>query len=216
VALPLAPADPEFYFTYADWLGAMGRTDEALQAAQRAVTLDPMAPAYRNLYGYLLYYSGRIDESIAQLEAGHALNPGMGYIEKNLFESYVRAGRLADAEKLRNSLRDAIVARGESPAQVASLMAVMNAIVAIARQPNDYATIVLPLEGNAFASEIPLAFPSHLGDLFETAAYMIDHHEGASDGVVLLRSSLFADHHHDPRYLHLLEKAGFDENGVPR
>ena len=68
-ALSLAPSDPEFYFAYTDWLSAQGRSEDALQSARKAVELDAMAPMARNLYGYLLSYSGRHDESVAQMQA---------------------------------------------------------------------------------------------------------------------------------------------------
>ena len=214
LAQPLAPSDPEFYFAYTDWLGAMGRTDEALHAAQRAVALDPMAPAYRNLYGYLLLFAGRIDKSIAQLEAGHALTPGIEYIEKNLLESYLRAGRFADAEKQRAFLHDALVARGETAAEIAARLAMVDAAIQIARRPNDYAAIRQRLKDGQL--EIAAVFPSHVDDLFSYVTFLIDQHDYGSDGVVILRSALFDDYHHDPRYLRLLEKAGFNQNGVPR
>ena len=37
-----------------------------------------------------------------------------------------------------------------------------------------------------------------------------------ADGPFMLRSALLNDCHRDPRYLSALEKAGFDESGMPR
>jgi TolB-like protein/Flp pilus assembly protein TadD len=216
-AQALAPNDPEFYFAWTDWLGSQGRVDEALQAAQRAVTLDPMAPMYRNLYGYLLSYSGRNDECVAQMEAGYALAPRNKYINRNLFICYVEAGRIDDAEKLRDSIRDAFAAGGESAAAVAKQVAISDAIIAIARNPGQYAAISDPLgkEGLVGRESLIMAsvFPSHVDDLFRYAEDGIDKHDVGSDPVVLLRSPLFAKFRDDPRYLRLLHKAGFDDAG---
>ena len=210
-AQALAPNDPEFYFAYTDWLGAQGRVEEALQAAQRAVALDAMAPMYRNLYGYLLNYSGRNEECVAQMQAGYALAPGNIYIDQNLSTCYIAIDRIDDAEKLRDSIRNALTASGESAAVITKQLAIHNAIIAIARKPSQYAELrkALGTDGLVMAR----VFPSHFDDLFLYVENQIDKHEGGSDAVVLLRSPLFAKYHDDPRYVRLLEKAGFDTAG---
>ncbi len=213
-AQALAPNDPEFYFAYTDWLGSQGRTEEALAAAQRAVELDPMAPMYRNLYGYLLSYSGRDLECLAQMQAGYALAPSNVYLNQNLITCYVTTGRIDDAEKLRDSLRHAFEVRGENSATIAKQLAVTDAIIAIARHPDQFAEIIKPLGGDGLV--IALVFPTHVDELFDYVGQQIDQHSNGSDGVILLRSQLFANHHKDPRYLRLLRKAGFDEEGNVR
>jgi TolB-like protein len=219
-AQALAPNDPEFYFAYTDWLGTQGRVGEALQAAQRAVALDPMAPMYRNLYGYLLNYWGRNDECVSQMEAGYALAPGNIYLNQNLFICYIATGRIDDAEKLRDSYRNALTANGESAEVIAEQQAINAAIVKIARNPGQYAAIVDPLKKEGPSGKdalvIALVFPSHTDDLFRYAEDQIDRHIGGSDSVVLLRSPLFAKYHDNPRYLRLLTKTGFDAAGNPR
>jgi TolB-like protein/Tfp pilus assembly protein PilF len=209
-----APNDPEFMFVYTDWLNAMGRTDEALATARRAVELDPMAPAFRNLYGYLLLYNDRVDESIAQLEAGRALAPDLLYVNANLFLSYARAGRIEDAEKLRGVLHNNYVKRGDSATLLAEDMQSIDAALAIMRKPNDYDAIRRTLPVDVLG--VSLIFPSHVDDLFVYTESIIDTKGSGTDGVVDLRSPLFANYRHDPRYLRLLHQTGFDDNGVPR
>ena len=120
-------------------------------------------------------------------------------------------GRIDDAEKLRDSIRNALTASGESAAVITKQLAIHNAIIAIARKPSQYAELrkALGTDGLVMAR----VFPSHIYDLFLYAEEQIDKHEGGSDAVVLLRSPLFAKYHDDPRYLRLLEKAGFDTAG---
>ncbi len=213
-AQALAPNDPEFLFTYTDWLGAMGRSDEALATAQRAVESDPKAPAYRNVYGYLLFYSNRVDESIAQLEVGHVIAPDFRYVNRNLFTSYAKAGRIHEAENMRGVLHDDLVRRGDSAALIEAKMKSIDATLAIIRKPNDYDAIRRTLTVDAVG--ISRIFQSHIGDLFTYAESILDIKGSGTDGVVLLRSPLFANYRHDPRYLRLLHKVGFDDNGVPR
>jgi TolB-like protein len=210
-AQALAPNDPEFYFAYTDFLGSRGRTEEALAAAQRAVELDPMAPMYRNLYGYLLRYAGRPQECLAQMQAGYALAPSNVYLNQNLITCYVATGRIDDAEKLRDSLRNALVVRGESSMTIAKQLAIQDATIAIARHPDQYAAITKPLGEDGLV--LALVFPTHVDELFDYAGQQIDQHRNGSDGVILLRSQLFANYRKDPRYLRLLHKAGFDDAG---
>jgi len=207
----LAPADPEFYFAYTDWLGAQGRYEEALQAAKQAVELDPMAPMSRNLYGYLLAYSRRIDESIAQLQAGYALAPTNGYLANNLIIGLISAGRIDDAAKMRDGIRAAMLANGRDEAAIARRLSVIDALRRIASDPSRYAAErkALGADGPYLAS----VFPEHIDDLFVYTQEQIDQRRDGVDAVVLLRSPLFAQHHSDPRYLRLLDKAGFDDKG---
>lgn len=58
-------------------------------------------------------------------------------------------------------------------------------------------------------------FPSHIDDMFAFVESFIDLKGTGTNGVVLLRSPIFANYRHDPRYLRLLHKVGFDDNGVP-
>ena len=213
-AQALAPNDPEFYFAYTDWLGTQGRIEEALQAAQHAIALDSMAPMYHNLYGYLLHYSGRNQECVAQTEAGHALAPKVYYLVKNLTTCYVLTGRINDADKLRESLHAVLAASGESPSVIAKQLAIQDAVIAIARNPGQYAERRKQLGTNGLV--IAKVFPSNIDDLFLYVEDQIDKHAHGSDAVVLLRSPLFAKYHDDPRYLRLLSKVGFDEAGNPR
>jgi len=213
-AQALAPNDPEFYFAYTDWLGAQGRVDEALQAAQRAVALDPMAPMYRNLYGYLLNYAGRYDECVAQMEAGYALAPRNTYLIRNLSACYILTGRIDDADKLRDNLRNAMTANGEGPAAIARQLAIHDAIIATERKPSAYGDLRKSLGTDGLI--MSRVFTSHIDDLFLYAEDLIDKHESGSDPVVMLRGPFFAKYHDDPRYLRLLKKAGFDASGNPQ
>ena len=210
-AQALAPNDPEFYFAYTDWLAAQGRTEEALQAAKRAVDLDPMAPMYRNLYGYLLHYSKRYDEAIAQLQAGYALAPDNLYLWDNLFTSYIAADELRVADRFVAAERSKLLARGMSESEVARALAFPEAINEIARDPTLYGEKRKAL--GAAGERLSFNFPSHIDDLFGMVREQIKQHDTGVDPVTLLRSPLFADYRSDPRYKQLLLEAGFDENG---
>lgn len=213
-AQALAPPDSEFYFAYTDWLGSMGRADEALDAARRAVELDPKAPAPRNLYGYLLSYSGRYADAVVQLEAGHALAPDMKYINRNLVIAYAQAGRFDDAEKLIRTTLATLRSQGADAADIAWFEHVTESMLTVARDPSRYDAVRRTLsDKDLFISSLR---PIHVDDLFVfVRALFFDRPGTGTDGPAFLRSHVFDGLRKDPRYLRLLHQAGFDDAGVP-
>ena len=213
-ALALNPTDPEFYFAYTDWLSSTGRFDEALQAAEKAVELDPLAPMYKNLYGYLLNYAGRHEEAIAQLEAGYALAPNVLYLSRNLTIAYLSAGKIDDTKRAAENFFKALEVNGESADSMAAAKHFFEVTYRIAEDPSQYDS-----QRNALGEDgslLALAFPKHIDDLFIVVGKGIDAHTTGSDPVVLMRSPYFDGHRKNPRYIRLLNKAGFDDEGIIR
>ncbi len=55
---------PLFYFYLAGALELDGHTDDALEAAQKAVELEPDSPRFHGRIGWVLYHAGRYEEAI--------------------------------------------------------------------------------------------------------------------------------------------------------
>jgi adenylate cyclase len=72
-ALEMDPDSEEAHTQYAELLWGMGRLDESLREAQRALALD-RAPIRLDIVGFTLYMNGRRDEAEAILEEGIALD----------------------------------------------------------------------------------------------------------------------------------------------
>ncbi|HET7797138.1 MAG TPA: hypothetical protein VFK72_04600 [Nevskia sp.] len=51
--------------------------------------------------------------------------------------------------------------------------------------------------------------------LLEAIEARMERHDTGTDPLMVLRSDALAGHQHDPRYIALMRKAGFDEAGVP-
>ncbi len=98
-ALDLDPDDAEAHQQYAEMLAAIGREDEALRSARRAVALDPTAAIRVNVLGYILLLNDRPEESIAQLEVAvvHGADFPMPY--ENLSRAHLSLGNLDEAER---------------------------------------------------------------------------------------------------------------------
>jgi hypothetical protein len=93
-------------------------------------------------------------------------------------------------------------------------MAAFDDVIAIARNPGQYAAFHETLAKDDLL--VATISQPHFDDLFRYTEAGIDSRDSGSDPVVMLRSPLFAKYHNDPRYLRLLNKAGFDDAGVPR
>jgi TolB-like protein/Tfp pilus assembly protein PilF len=111
------------YATAHSWYGLflrwrMGRIDEAIQQAEQAVTLDPLAPVLRMAYGDVLTHSGRFEEASEQYRRSIDLDPQFGGTHQMLAALHLYAyGRTSDALE---AYRDAI-ASGPNPDWIGDL-----------------------------------------------------------------------------------------------
>ena len=214
-ALALAPDDPEVHYNYADWLGAQGRFEEALQAGQRTIALDPLVPIFMNGLSNNLQNVGRGDESLAQQQAAYALAPDVGVIRNNLLGDYLRAGRLDDAEKLLDQDRAAALARAARKGVKVDPQRGARAWIRLKRDPGLAETIRKELGDEEF-KKLQLAMADDIDTAFEGLAVRFEKHVSGADPVIDLRRSKFDAYRKDPRYLRLLNKAGFDDEGKLR
>jgi len=203
-ALALAPNDAELLSNRSNWLASVGRMEEALHSAKRATAIDPLVPVFLNRPGFLLYYAGRNDESIALLEAAHKLAPDFSLIAANLARGYLRAGRADDAERVLDSMK-------VPPPETA----VNRAAMRLVRDPSQRETIRKESGEEVLGLALAILDQVDVDLLFTAIGKRMDRHDTGTDPVVLLRSDSLAAHRQDPRYIALLRKAGFDAAGVP-
>ena len=77
-ALEINPSSPEAQLGYANYLGTLGRFDEALVRVQQAYLYDPLAVESRNEALWIYYFSGRMPETIEQCRKTIELEPAAG------------------------------------------------------------------------------------------------------------------------------------------
>ncbi len=73
--IELSPSSSDAETWYAVYLTSVGRPAEAVNAMQRAVTLDPLSFWVNRLLGSMLYYARRYDESLAALKRASEIAP---------------------------------------------------------------------------------------------------------------------------------------------
>jgi eukaryotic-like serine/threonine-protein kinase len=98
-ALELDPNEPLNYSSYSMYLRTTHRFDEAVKAAKRGESLDPLAPSWKShlalLYYYLRNYAAA-EEEYRQLTRS---NPDLPGPHLGLYDIYSRTGKEADAIK---------------------------------------------------------------------------------------------------------------------
>jgi serine/threonine-protein kinase len=104
-AIELKPNYATAHQWYAEHLVCMGREDQAIEEARRALELDPVSLVINTSVGLVLSGARRFDEAIAQLRKtiemdrnfalAHRLL-GDAYLERNRFEEAIEEHRLAD------------------------------------------------------------------------------------------------------------------------
>ncbi len=106
-AVEIQPLLVEARIALADVLGAMGRTDEAVQQLEAAVAADPLHhPAAWNNLGFIHLQAGRTDAAEQPLETAVQLDPDFAEARVNLGSLYLLGGRLEPAvEQFEQAIR---------------------------------------------------------------------------------------------------------------
>jgi len=96
-ALSLNPSSSQAQLGYADLFTTLGRYDEALAHIQQVYLVDPLAVGYRNetLWGY--FYSGRMEDTIAEAKKTIELEPKPGWAHSLMALAYAQRGRREEA-----------------------------------------------------------------------------------------------------------------------
>ena len=210
-ALALTPNDPEVHYQYADWLAALGRLEEALASASKAVELDPLVPIFLHGKANNLQRLGHHEESIPVRQAAYALAPEIRLFRSLLIRNYFQTDRLDEAEKLMDQTRAAALDSAKRDGVVGDPQRIPRAAIRLKRTPGLAETIRKELGDEDFN-----AVQHWFGDIearLKNIDESMDAHLNGVDPVAELRSVRYADYRKDPRYIRLLNKAGFDDEG---
>ena len=89
-ALDINPSSPEAQLGYANYLGTLGRFDEAISRVQQAYLFDPLALESRKEALWIYYFSGRIPATVEQCQKTIELEPAAGLPYAMLAMAYAR------------------------------------------------------------------------------------------------------------------------------
>jgi serine/threonine protein kinase/Tfp pilus assembly protein PilF len=96
-AVELNPNNSEAHAYYAWFLAPMGRKDEALAEAKRAVEADPFSPLANFIVGSVLVFTHQWDPAIEQLRSAKELSPTFWLNPCFLGRAYEQKGKLPEA-----------------------------------------------------------------------------------------------------------------------
>jgi TolB-like protein len=96
-ALELNPNNSLAHAYYAHFLAIMGRTDEAVEHADRSIELDPYNPLLKALYGMVLIFDRRYDDALAIAHESLELQPGSWVAGGVLQSAYIAKGMEEEA-----------------------------------------------------------------------------------------------------------------------
>jgi adenylate cyclase len=211
-ALVLTPNDPEVHFQYADWLAALGRLEEASAAASKAVELDPLVAIFLHGKANSLQRLGRHEESIPVRQAAFALAPEISLFRRTLIRNYIQTGRLIEAEALLDQTRAAELASAKRDGVVGDPQRIPRAGIRLKRNPG-LARIIRKELGDEDFNAAQRWGGLNMDERLKGLGVGMDEHITGLDPIAELRSMRFADYRKDPRYIRLLNKAGFDDEG---
>jgi Tfp pilus assembly protein PilF len=116
-AIELSPGNARTYHSYAIFLAARKRLDEALAAVERAVALDPFSLVFKGARGWVRYLRHEPDAAVRDLEAVLATDPGFSPGRTELAKAYGMLGRFDKAR----TLLERVVRSGDTSEAAAEL-----------------------------------------------------------------------------------------------
>jgi serine/threonine protein kinase/tetratricopeptide (TPR) repeat protein len=96
-AMTLAPSNGLIHDWYAEYLMAIGKSDESMDQIVRARDLDPFSLVINSDFGKLLFFSRRYDEAEAQFKETLRMYPDFPDASNWLGQVYTMVGRYDDA-----------------------------------------------------------------------------------------------------------------------
>jgi len=103
-AIELNPAHPSAHQWYAEHLTAMGRLDQGIAEAMRALELDPLSSVINSCVGWTLYRARRFEEAILQLsmalEWDHNFLPALYYLSLALLQTSAPGNGVRVSERI--------------------------------------------------------------------------------------------------------------------
>ena len=135
--------------------------------------------------------------------------------------SYLVAGRLDEAEAMLDEIRSSALAEANrNPTWGASEaeQRLGRAVIRVLRDPAQREAVREALHDQEYAwllfglSQLG-STPEDIDQQFKRIEEELDKHVNGVDPIRNLRSARYADYRNDPRYIRLLNKAGFDDEG---
>jgi len=208
--LKLSPSDSIGLAEYANFLGAMGRVDEAVEIAAHAVQIDPLSPAAHNELGMALSFAGQRDAGIESLQKALQLDPEFHQTLWILADTHFLAGDYDKALEFMEKYRASV------ETQTPSMIGYIGHYYAALGQSEDARDILSTLLKRRETEYVqPTAIASvytSLGESDEALRWLETAYAGRDSALMWLKyDPMFDSLRSDPRFKDLVARMNFPD-----
>ena len=205
-ALTLNPAYSSTHTFYALYLSSLGRSDEALEVAKRALDLDPASPAVSHSLAVQLYLARKFDRAIEQ--ANHTLE-----MEANFAISYAVLGEVYLAKGMYREGLPALEKYSALSRRSATSLAFLGYSYARLGERKEALRMIEELESASKHSLVPALFVAlvyaGLEDKDQAFIWLEKAYEERFNRIAYLKvEALWDPLRSDPRFADLLRRVG--------
>jgi len=205
-ALELNPNNTSFYFTYAEYLSALGEEDHALAELDKAIKLDPLSPEITSFYGWVYYMKRDYDKGLEACLRTQKIDPNYFIANWGAGFSYMMKGQYPEAiAQLKKAL-------AIDPTHAPSLQALAMAYIRSGDRASGLKVLEEMKKLSATAYMSPISFSlvyADLGDMDQSYEWFKKGFDDQSEEIVFFHvEPVFDGMRHDPRFAELVRKAG--------
>jgi adenylate cyclase len=208
-ALVLNPQSAWGYALYAQFLGGMGRVDEANDQGRRALEIDPLSVTARWCLGWAFLNAGRSDEAIEQISKAMELNPNSAWARTFLGRAYLAKGmQQRGIEEMETARRD-----GPDDVFVLGLLGYGYAVTGRRADALKVLQTLDEMEKRRYVSRAARVYVyAGLGDKDKAFEWLEKAYQERSDALAWFRQEPESKTlRSDPRFAVLMRKIGFAE-----
>jgi adenylate cyclase len=208
-ALVLNPQSAWSYAVYTQFLGGMGRVDEANEQGRRALELDPLSVTAQWCLGWAFLNAGRSDEAIEQMSKAVELDPTSAWARTFLGRAYLTKGMQQRAiEELETARRD-----GPDDVFVLGLLGYGYAVTGRRADALKVLQSLDEMEKRRYVSRAARVYVyAGLGDKDKAFEWLEKAYQERSDALAWFRKEPESQSlRTDPRFAALMRKIGFTE-----
>ncbi len=203
-ALQLNPSSVRAHDSYADYLGAMGRANEAIESARQGLEVDPLSLSATMNLAWQLYMARRYEDAVAAAQKVADINP-------KLYSAHVCLGLIYEQERrIPEAIEELQKASGFCRDQCFDLI---GQVFAMSGDRQAALDAMQQLQRRAYASPWLIAvIYAQLNDKSRAFAWLDKAYEGREHDLVFADVwPLFDNLRADPRYHDLLRRIGLPQ-----
>lgn len=207
-AIELNPGSATLHHNYNLYLTAMGRYEENIKEAEKALMLDPLSLINNNALGNAYFYAKRYDDAVEQLNKTLELEPNFTITLNNLGWIYLEIGNITEAILYFKKAQ-------KQPGHAARRIAPLGYAYSKADKITEAEKCLEKLKKRARIEkdlELNLDFAIlYIGlNDFESAFYHLEKaFENHYNELVFLKLPSWKEIFNDPRYIDLIKRIGF-------